>query len=248
MKKDIIVFSVLWIALAGCDNREDFARELNNAPVMKISSKSNAWVSDTAYYSGTIYDTLKLGINDRYRFDVRISDDGITQNLKLNVPSFQFMDNTYYIIDNQKVDNSSLSDVVIEGVDKNTEIEYFTDLLSNHSLLIKVDDIYGGTDAVTIQLFVFDNWNPVADISYQVVSQVSPYEVKLDASGSYDLDERFGGMIVEYEYNIDDVYMVNTDVNFINFIFSGTGIYQVKLRVKDNDGVWTNEETIIVSL
>lgn len=248
MKNSLIYGCVLLIVFVGCDNRVDFVKDLNNAPQLKISAKSNAWVTDTGYYSGPYYDTLKLGINDRYRIDIRISDDGKTEYLRLYVPTAQFMDNSYYIVGNQKVDNSTGSEVEIPGVSKTISLAYFTDVLTNHILNIKVGDSYGESDAVLINLSVFDNWLPITGLAYQVLGQLSPYEVKIDASSSYDPDEKFGGDILEYEYTVDGSYVVNTDMKAINYIFPTNGAHIVKLRVMDNDSAWSAFETMTIVL
>ena len=95
-------------------------------------------------------------------------------------------------------------------------------------------------------MLCFQNQSPVAKFTYENTQLFDPNEYKISAATSYDGDERYGGYISEYEFQIGLYYSVITQNHYINHIFSESGTYAVKVRVKDNDGAWSDYKTNII--
>jgi hypothetical protein len=99
-------------------------------------------------------------------------------------------------------------------------------------------------EVVQLNLFVFDNLPPVAAIEYNQGQKM------LDFSKSFDLDERFGGKIVEYWVFVNNVLRKQDEVsNFpttINNGFRNGTSYLLKLETRDKDGAVSTKETIVL--
>ncbi len=62
----------------------------------------------------------------------------------------------------------------------------------------------------------------------------------VDASASYDKDARFNGKISEYEYTLAN-YRFSSPLSKIRYVFGSSGQKQIRVRVKDNSGDWSNQ-------
>jgi hypothetical protein len=105
---------------------------------------------------------------------------------------------------------------------------------------LKFIDYYGESLSLPIYLFVFDNLYPVCKMDIKEVKELSEYEYLIDLSKSFDADAKFGGNIESYEYKIGNYYFLTTEKSSIYHIFPTTGAYDIKCRVKDNDGAWSD--------
>jgi hypothetical protein len=104
-----------------------------------------------------------------------------------------------------------------------------------YQLLLLCIDIYEKTDTAYLNLEVFKNIPPIANLEFSNVGDL----FKFDFRDSYDGDWKFGGKIVEYELGINDIVLsTDKDVLFVDLDSQSTYIF--KLKVKDNDGVWSN--------
>jgi len=84
------------------------------------------------------------------------------------------------------------------------------------------------------ETFFFDNLKPIASFSYRLLSNVSPYEVEVDARTSYDPDE---GKIEWYYWLFGDgTPEIPTKANTYRHSYQQAGTYTVRLKVVDNDG------------
>ncbi|MFA6073572.1 MAG: PKD domain-containing protein [Candidatus Woesearchaeota archaeon] len=84
-----------------------------------------------------------------------------------------------------------------------------------------------------------ENIPPVANFSYTPINPIINEDVTF-TSTSYDLD----GYIVEYEWYVNDL-LVGTQHNLIR-TFASPGIYEIKLKVIDNDNLQDFETKIII--
>jgi hypothetical protein len=105
---------------------------------------------------------------------------------------------------------------------------------------LEFSDYYGEKSSTLLELFVFNNLYPVCRLQIKEVKELSDYEYLIDLSSSFDRDARFGGNITTYEYKIGNYYSLTTDRDAIYHIFPTAGTYDVKCRVKDNDGAWSD--------
>ena len=154
--------------------------------------------------------------------------------------------NTTFILDYKIEDEESLP-LQFELSDSNKDSVY----LDNKKLYIKglksgkltikakVTDSYNKTISKEINFNVFSNLKPVAQLKLNQIGVLMKYETEFNASDSYDQDQSQGGKISMYEYTIDNL-VIPTDEPVIKFIFNSSGLKEVKLRVQDNEGLWSD--------
>lgn len=90
--------------------------------------------------------------------------------------------------------------------------------------------------------FFYFNLKPVAKFTYRLLSSVSPYDVEVDASSSYDRDE--GNIEWYYWWFADGTSEIRTRAKTWRHTYQKAGSYPVRLKVVDNDG--GNDSTIVV--
>jgi len=95
----------------------------------------------------------------------------------------------------------------------------------------------GTISKATVELVHFKNLSPVAVFTVTK----SGYKIHIDASGSYDSDAKYGGKIVNYDYEISPgSYSVpSTTLNSIDYSVSSVGDYIINVRVQDKDNQWS---------
>jgi hypothetical protein len=188
-----------------------------------VFEKWNSEPKITIYKGESVFeslrDTLKIGFPKVYSFS--IEDE---ENLNL---SFVPNDNLSVSIDN--VGNTFVADGYAQGL---------------QTLTVSCTDGFNVSHSVDIKLFCFSNWNPIAIL---FVSVINGYEVQIDARNSYDADGRFGGGLVKFEYVINDI-TYQSDKNLLNYVYGSPGLKTIKLRVQDNDLVWSEWVTVYFTL
>ncbi|XOV91538.1 MAG: PKD domain-containing protein [Bacteroidota bacterium] len=123
----------------------------------------------------------------------------------------------------------------------NLSLSYGPNLTGTHILNFNAEDAFNQSSSNNLELIVFDNFLPIAQFDLvKPEVQHDPLEYQIDASSSYDFDVKFGGGIVAYEYTFLGKIVVLTE-NQIGIIFPETGTYDIGLRVKDNDGEWSQK-------
>lgn len=124
---------------------------------------------------------------------------------------------------------------------KDSIIEFKANTIGNFNLQLYASDSYDASDLVMIELSVFENMAPVAEYDVtQIVGGFSPTEIEIDATASFDQDEEFGGSVIEYEYKINNNYSVEpTSLSKIRYITEQPGQIKVQVRVKDDEGLWS---------
>ncbi|MEQ8879034.1 MAG: hypothetical protein RLQ12_05345 [Cyclobacteriaceae bacterium] len=139
-------------------------------------------------------DSVKInGDNSNYFFEIMASDP----DNNLEVITFEIL--------------SGVGDLFQNGIPVN-EIQYDQqEILSlsyrpshsgTHILLFNIWDSFGQEASATLDLFTFENLPPVSQFELvKPAVQHDPLEYQIDASSSYDPDEKFGGGIISYEYS-----------------------------------------------
>jgi hypothetical protein len=116
-------------------------------------------------------------------------------------------------------------------------------------IVITATDKFSKTASINLNLTVFNNLPPVAVFTAtQVQGGLSPYEVSIDASQSYDCDARWGGRVVAYRYKINTNYDVTSPLSSIRYIFNDSGQQEITVSVQDNNGAWSPEKTVYLRL
>ena len=224
-KRSITLFASavsIILLLASCDNRKDFLTDLNKDPDLKIRK----YATDKAF-STIVIDSFKLE-NKKYDCEISYSDERnenvvMTSNYNQGSGSAQIFKN-----------------------ENRVSVLPTSDGLQDISVL--ATDQFGKTSSCTIKLTAFYNMLPLAFVNIVQTDLNTKYEVNIDASKSYDRDEKFGGKVVTYEYRVGSTYLVTTAFNNINYIFPAPGSYDVYVRVQDNDGAWSSTKTTTVKV
>ena len=207
------------VAASSC-HREDYFYETDDAPLFMWTSHT----SDIA--QAYLSDTIKIGHLQSYGF--RCHD------VHVKAPVLALADTTG-VFDCEFADSVLQITVANVGTVKG---------------IITATDIYGKSSELSFQLLAFYNTKPVAKGSAKLIKNLSDTEAEIDLSQSYDTDANKGGGIEQYEYKItspsDIVYDVVTPLSKINYIFQEKGLATIEFRVCDNDGEWSEWETIYV--
>ena len=172
-----------------------------------------------ANFSTQISDSEKLGHTYTCKYQLQSFD-----NLNINI----IKSNSY---DNVNI-NTSTSLISIQT--SNAEYSVFK---------LGVVDPFSKSANASIQLTVFKNLIPICVFTDTLISQLSPYQVFIDASKSYDQDSKWGGAVVRYEYIIGTNYSSITKASSINYIFDGPGQKVITVRCQDNDSAWSSPVT-----
>lgn len=214
---------IILVLLFSCDTREDYYLLNNKKPKFTIAS-NNSW-SFNKNQSTTIIDTLKSGFD--YKINLAWEDS--------NPLTLSYMDNL----------SSTLSYDGIKGNDfllnNSKDAIINTSTIGDHNIDLKITDPFNESVLTKINLFVFNNLKPVGEFTATKLSSSSNInEYEFDASNSYDKDEKFGGEIVIYSYDISNTqtsynHTFNSNFSKSLFIFPDTGIYSINLIVYDNN-------------
>lgn len=108
-------------------------------------------------------------------------------------------------------------------------------------IIVSATDVYLESISARIHLTCFDNIGPVAKATCDVIAILTPYERRINASESFDPDQKYGGGIEAYEFTIGGIQTAINDDGYLYHVFPETGKYRIKVRVRDNDGVWSEQ-------
>lgn len=229
-----ILFTML---ITSCDDKIGSLEDLNKAPFAELYRISTGVWQTTQDYQ-TITDSVKF-YNDAnnlpYSVSMRLRD--INNNFGfISLESAQSY-NQFYVNDdifeqNFLVELDSFSLSLKNGFD------------FNKNFSVKVEDTWGKNHNVNFALTYFSNQAPVADLRTNVIN-VNEYE--LDGSNSFDKDQKWGGFIRTYEFVINNSFVITTNQAKVKHVFS-FGVHNIKLRVKDNDDVWSQTVSVNISV
>lgn len=226
---------LIWIMLIGamafsCDDRKDYL-ELNNVdPQVEIHGASNAW-NNTPVFQTTLVDSVKLGFD--YNISYRVNDESRYANLSYLAPGATI----------KTISGSDLNEVG-EGVDKIGELRCSTNIVGPVTITLASEDPHGSGSTAIVELESFYNLLPVADFEVDRTDVLSDYEIEIDASASFDRDEKYGDGVHYYQFIINNDTTNYPSSNF-RYTFPGpsTGVI-ICVRVKDNTGEWSGYKTI----
>lgn len=135
-----------------------------------------------------------------------------------------------------KIQKSNRSDSLVVN---NNQISVIPSTIEQSYYNLSVVDPFEKSSEASVNLTVFKNLIPICEFKDSIIAQLSPYQVQINASGSYDQDEKWGGAVVKYSYQIDNNYTCNTTLSTIDFIFDGPGQKSITVKVQDNDSAWS---------
>ena len=165
----------------------------------------------------SVFETDSVKFGSTYKLDVVIKDEGKTYN-SVNCTKSDWETAFDGNVFNITPSNTGEADITITSV-----------------------DVYGEQTTRNIHLTCFNNIPPVAKATCDVIAILDPYERKINALSSIDPDAKYGGGISAYEFTISGVKTAVNDNGFIYYVFQGPGDYRIKIRVRDNDGVWSDD-------
>ena len=233
MKKFIYIAFAL-SALSSCDNREEFFNNQNESPTLKITDGTNE--------TSELTDSVKISLkSSRKSIEVRLlasdADDNIrsiTYNWITGGGRINYSEGAE--ISGNSINIESQIDLMISPIELGENILEFT-----------VIDEFDKSSVVRLNLTTLINLGPVGLFSIKSLEVVDDLEYEIDASDSFDKDGRLGGGISVYEYTIEG-NTFNSESNVIKYVFSKNGNTEIKLRVKDSDGEWSNINTEVFNI
>ena len=172
-----------------------------------------------------------------FKNGVELTGNTLSDSLKIGEP-FSLH---YFISDEEKIRIQVTQEQQQSIVDIGSELISFTGVTEGQNLVnLTAKDSFNEEARFSISFTVFRNIAPVALFSVKKIGVSSPYEYEVDASASYDKDARFNGKIVEYEYTLAN-YKFSTTLSKVRYVFGSAGQKQIRVRVKDNSGDWSNQ-------
>ncbi len=143
------------------------------------------------------------------------------------------------------VNNSLYSNNYTTKSDTDINLAFRSSIPSVQEFSITSTDIFNKKCQIKFKINFKENKPPKPILKIVLLNgNLSSYQLK--GEGSYDIDNAIGGMIVQYQFLIDNV-IINTSEPNINHFFK-KGLHDIKLRVKDNDDVWsdyTNQSLLV---
>jgi len=151
-------------------------------------------------------------------------------------------------------DEEPLNLVDVESsVKSNTDINkisFYPDKEAVAEINLKINDSFLSEDTLRFRLCCFENIPPVAKLRiYNPSDYKTPLQKTLDASASFDRDEKYGGEIKRYRFSIEGFpFQIETAQSTIEHVFASYGSYQIGVEVMDNDSAWSETvfENIII--
>ena len=216
-----IFFFTLVMVILSCEQREDVITELNAAPEL-------SFYEGNELMDGTIFnDSIKLlkGNGNEYQVRLHVKDD------------FNEFELGY---SNTTTLNGDFQEDYIN--DSTLLLSYLPNGEGEHDIIITIRDNFGITKELRLILYAFTNLPPVAKLT---IEKDKVGVLILNASTSFDTDERFGGGLLRYRYEIGGE-VIELSEPFMRFRIDKSGLYEVKLTVIDNNGV--ESETVIQNI
>ncbi len=217
--KGVILYIFISILVCSC-LRVDRIEELNSEPVLSINGQENI-----------VADSVKvIGETAKYIFELTATDHD--DNLKSI---------SYEIIsgDGSLLQNGAVIKEIQTGQSESILLSYAPSRSGTHILNFNIVDAFDQEASITLDLYAFENIVPVSQFDLiKPEVQHDPLEYLIDASSSYDPDEKFGGGIIAYEYTFLGK-TVELSSSTIGVIFPENGTYDIGVRIKDNDGDWS---------
>jgi PKD repeat protein len=221
MKKLVILFFAA--ALYSCDDRFDaFLSTSNTAP--EIYFNDNRSLKELS-------DSLKISLKhtiEPIAFTLNFAD----RESQISSVSYTFEAGVGKII------NSAGDDLggAIAADNQAQQLRFVGLEAGNVKVRFDVRDAFNVTTSATLNVLVFVNLAPVANLTTNRIQVNSPFEYEFDASSSFDPDRSQGGGIEVYEYTIDNTFTFRTKLNRIRYVFDRSGGHEIRLSVYDNDG------------
>ena len=236
--KNIAIITVVSLAIMGCDTRR--LDSLNDVPAISF-----------------IVDGEELGeIEDSVKISIKSDKQTYTATIGLFDNNGDLRSLTYEVLTGDVVitqNGTELSGVVdITGNNGEIQVVFAPQSTGIHVIKFVLTDSFGESVSGEVSLNAFINVAPVANWELEKIGVVDDREYKIDASASYDPDASLGGGLRVWEYTINGIARTldNQDDNPTEFkhIFGAAGNYEIRVRVQDSDGTWSEYLDDVVSI
>lgn len=215
--KNIIVVIIALLTVS-CQTKLDMFEEINTDPIILFQDTNQI-----------IYDSLKLSTGI-IEYEFTVLDE--RENLDLKI----IKDSSIIVF----VDGTAINDIISLKSGKHI-LKITANTLGIKDIELIIIDEYARQAIKKISITVFKNLKPVAILAVEAIKQNSVYEYEIKGVDSYDSDEKYGGYIKTYEFQIGDYYSFsNEKFGSIKHIFPGPGTYVISLRVYDSDNEASN--------
>jgi hypothetical protein len=240
----------LWLILVallgfGCEREYDLFKSETIAVSLEMTSTSvggSGGSGSMPLLDGVLVDSIKQGYSQTYTININGGSDANNIEIVPRINSSATLDfslngDTLKKAVSQQIKRGANS-ISVRGIDIGSGLGS-----------ICITDVYEHVLEIPYELTVYYNLPPVCLVNVIPIKELSLYEVLIDLSSSYDRDARFGGAIDQYEYRIGSYYKLNTTRPMIYHIFPTAGDYEVRCRVRDNNGTWSEfvVETVTVN-
>lgn len=231
MKNYLIYIAILSMALASCKKNNPVSGTDpifdQLAPIILINGAE------------VLRDTMKFSLQPEYIFSFSVQDDQTermleVENLQNGLLYFQ-----------GKIVNDALTN--LSGITSG-QFTFKALEAGEFNFRVNIKDPQGLSTAAVVQINMLDNLLPVAKLDLQQIDDPAPYQIAINGLESFDQDARWGGKVMAYEYMVDEFYTTESVRNKIEYIFPEPGTYTIGLRVKDNDGEWSEQLTKQISV
>jgi hypothetical protein len=221
-------FIIALLFAVGCDREFDPFEKVSSVNI-DISFEESSLAESLPLTNGVLKDSIKRGCTNTYRMDFGGGSDNNTLLVDRQTPSRIV---NFFLNDSLLQSSAGIArgkhKVSVQGVAVGS---------CYGSLIIK--DTYEHSAAIPYEFTVFHNLPPVCILGAIPIKDLSPYEVVIDLSASYDADAKYGGSIAAYEYRVGSYYKLTTSKPLIYHILPDTGRYELRCRVRDSDGAWS---------
>jgi hypothetical protein len=174
-------------------------------------------------------DTLKVNAGQLMELSYSIEDDQNDHTLSMSKLNGAVVRSGDFILNNARIEESpNTGTLTLQALEEGT-----------HSFVLSAEDPFGASGTALVEILAIGNYKPVAALVAEQVDEVAPYHMRFDAKQSFDQDGNWGGEIMAYEFTLEGIYTVETERSELDYIYPGPGTYAVQVRVKDNDGAWS---------
>lgn len=175
-------------------------------------------------------DTLKVSAGQLMELSYSIEDDQGSHTLAMSKLNGAIVRSGDFVLNNARLEQAPRTGTLsLQALEEGT-----------HSFVLSAEDPFGASGTALVEVLAIGNYEPVAAFTAQQLDEAAPYHVRIDAKQSFDQDEDWGGGVAAYEFTLEGFYTVETERSELDYIYPGPGTYTVRVRVKDNDGVWSD--------
>lgn len=240
--KIIKIFLILIIitGLTSCDDKIRELQDLDSPPTFMYFRKSSiTWeipsANEIIIDSAKVYNQIN---NSSYPAIIKVvnSLDNLTQ---INITGSDPQSSIF-------VNNNLYNNSYMAKTDADINLAFRSPIASTQEFSVTSTDIFNKKYEIKFKINFKENKPPKPILKLILVNgATSNYQLK--GSESYDIDNLIGGMIVEYQFIIDNIIINTSEANINHYFKKGSHI--IKLRVKDNDDIWSDyiEQNLIVN-